>query len=572
MPSTAPDPRSLKSVIAAKLLARSILATGTATVFALAGATHAPLLMALEDGGATIIGGRHESGTVGAADGYARRTGRIGIALIVAEQGLQNALTAIMTAAQANSPIVVIATRFPDSWIEPAISYAVDRHELTAPAIKFSRTVPSADRLAEYFAAACKAATEGVPGPSLLVLPMDMMTQDVADVIASPPVAMPLPPARIEQIAEAVAMIAAADRPIVVVDGGAARGDAGAGLRALAALGVPVLGNALGRGLVPEVAPTGYPWPYAQRAAAQADVVIIVGAEMSMWFGYGKAPRFATDARFIHIDDNARAIGRNIPVELPIVAHIGDTVTAIADTLAADGYRGDPSWLTHALAERAARVDSFVDRAEPAIHQIEIGAALDAALPEDRLLVGDGADILNFTFARLRLHQPRSYADHLPLGAMGMGFPLAVGMAAGEADLARDRGGEPAPTVLVSGDGAIGFFLAELDTIRRAALHLIVVVSNDSKWGTEYHGQQLAYGRTTNTELGASDYAAIARAFGCAGESVSDRPALKAAIIAAVARPGPTLIDVQVDPMGGAVRKVDPLLGMILFEDIAKKT
>jgi acetolactate synthase-1/2/3 large subunit len=561
-----------RRVIAAEVLATSILATGTATVFALAGATHAPLLMALEDGGATIVGGRHESGTVGAADGYARRTGGIGVALIVAEQGLQNALTAIMTAAQAHSPIVVIATRFPDSWIEPAISYAVDRHELTAPAIKFSRTVPSADRLAEYFAAACKAATEGVPGPALLVLPMDMMTQEVADQRVVPAPTLLLPPARAEQVAEAVAMIAAAVRPIVVVEGGAVRGEAGVGLRALAALGVPVLGNALGRGLVPEVAPTGYPWPYAQSAAAAADLVIVVGAEMSMWLGYGKAPRFAADARFIHIDDSARAIGRNVPVALPIVAHPGDTVAAIADALGASGYRSDPQWLTDALAERAARVESFVGRAEPEIHQIEIGAALDAALPADRILVCDGADILNFTFGKLRLHQPRSYADHLPLGAMGMGFPLAVGMAAGEADLARARGDAPAPTVLVSGDGAIGFFLAELDTIRRAGLHLIVVVSNDSKWGTEYHGQQRAYGRTTNTELGASDYAAIARAFGCAGDSVTDRPALKAAIVAAVARPGPTLIDVHVDPMGGAVRKADPLLGMILFEDIAKKT
>jgi len=558
-------------MIAAAGLAHAILATGTGTIFALAGATHAPLLMALEDGGATIVGGRHESGTVGAADGYARRIGRIGVALIVAEQGLQNALTAIMTAAQANSPIVVIATRFPDSWIEPAISYAVDRHELTAPAIKFSRTAPSADRLGEYFEAACKAATEGVPGPALLVVPMDMMTAEVADRIAPSMPAVVLPPARAEQIAEAVAMIGAATRPIVVVDGGAVRGDAGAGLRALAALGIPVLGNALGRGLVPEVSPTGYPWPYAQCAAALADLVIVVGAEMSMWFGYGKAPRFGDGARFIHIDDNAKAIGRNAPVVLPVVAHPGETVSAIAEALAASDVRHDPQWLVDALAERAARVASFVDRAEPEIHQIEIGAALDAALPEDRILVCDGADILNFTFGRMRVHTPRSYADHLPLGAMGMGFPIAIGMAAGEAELAREGARDPAPTLLVSGDGSIGFFLAELDTARRAGLRLIVLVSNDSKWGTEYHGQQRAYGRTTNTELGATDYAAIARAFGCAGETAADRATLKSAIAAAAQRQGPTLIDVLVDPQGGAIRKADPVLGMILFEDIAKR-
>ncbi len=554
----------------AQLLAAGILATGAKTIFALAGATHAPLLMAYEDGGGTIVGGRHESGTVGAADGYARRTGRLGFALIVAEQGLQNAMTAIMTAAQAETPIVVIATRFPDSWIEPSISFAVDRHELTAPHIKFSRTVPSADRLGEYFHAACKAASEGTPGPAMLVVPMDMMTQPVSTADVVPPHVLRLPPASPDQVSRAVEMIADAKRPIVVVENGAARAGAGPSLVRLAALGIPVLGNSLGRGLVPEVAPTGYPWPYAQRAANLADLVIVVGAKLSMWFGYGKPPRFADDARFVHIDDSAAAIGRNVTVDLPMVADPRGTVDAIAASLEASETTFDPQWIADALAERATRVSEFVDRPEPAIHQIEIGAALDDLLSEDRILVGDGADILNFTFGRMRLHQPRSYADHLPLGAMGMGFPLAIGMSAGEVELAAESGRAPAPTVLVSGDGSIGFFLAELDTIRRARLPLLVVVSNDSKWGTEYHGQHLAYGRTANTELGSSDYATIARAFGCHGERVADRAALRPAIAAALAQGGPALIDVVIDPIGGRIRKQDSLLGMILFEDIAK--
>lgn len=555
----------------AALLAKGIYDSGARTLFALAGATHAPMLMAFEDLGGRVIGGRHESGTVGAADGYARRTGRIGFACIITEQGMQNALTAIMTAAQSESAIVILATRFPDSWIEPAVAYAVDRHELTAPFIKFSRTVPSSDRLGEYFAAACKAATEGVPGPALLVLPMDMMTQMVD---ARPPViqqSVPLPPARAAQITDAATLITQAQRPIIVTDVGAARGDCEAALNRLAALGIPVLGNSLGRGIVPEVAPLGYPWPYAQRAAPLADLVIAVGAKMSMWFGYGKAPRFAEDARFLHIDDNAAAIGRNIPVDLAIVAHMGDSLGGIADQLEASGFARDPQWIEDALAERKARVDGFCADESAPLHQIEIGATLDELLPEERILIGDGADILNFTFARMRVNGPRSYSDHLPLGAMGSGFPLAIGMAAGEAEIAAARGTDPAPAVLVTGDGSVGFFLAELDTMRRAELRLTVLVSNDGKWGTEYHGQEIAYGRTVNTDLGVSDYAAVARAFGCAGTVADSRETLRAAITAARDAGGPALIDVRIDPMGGQVRKRDPLVGMILFEDIAKK-
>jgi acetolactate synthase I/II/III large subunit len=115
--------------------------------------------MAFEDGGGKVIGGRHESGTVGAADGYARRTGKIGFACIIAEQALANALTAILTASHAGTPIVVVATRYPDSWIEPTVALAIDRHDFTS-SLKFSRTVPSPARIDEYFQAACKAASK----------------------------------------------------------------------------------------------------------------------------------------------------------------------------------------------------------------------------------------------------------------------------------------------------------------------------------------------------------------------------------------------------------------------------
>ncbi|KAH8647937.1 thiamine diphosphate-binding protein [Xylariales sp. PMI_506] len=293
---------------------------------------------------------------------------------------------------------------------------------------------------------------------------------------------------------------------------------------------------------------------------------------MNMWFGYGKSPRFGEGARFIHIDSSAATIGRNVPVDVPIVAHLGKTVAAIASQLKEAGFSRNPQWLADALVPRKERVASFIEAPESdLVHQIEIGAALDAALPKDRIVVCDGADILNFTFGRLRVHRPRSYADHLPYGAMGMGFPLAIGFAAGEAELAANKGTSPAPTAYVTGDGSIGFFLAELSTMRLAGLHIVAVVSNDSKWGTEYHGQNLFYKRTANTELGETDYAAVARAFGCAGAVVSNRAELGPAIKEALQRGGPSLIDVRVDPMGGAIRKTDPLLGMIIFEEVAKK-
>lgn len=552
----------------ARYLADAIVDTGCGTVFALAGATHAPLLFALQDSGVAIVGGRHESGTVGAADGYARRTGRTGFALIVAEQGLANAMTALMTAAQAETPLVVIATRFPDSWVEPAIQYDVDRHELTAPFLKYSRTVPSPERLGDYVHAAIKAANEGVPGPALLVLPLDFLNKPCPSRPRVPFRPAPLPCADAAAIDQAIALIGDAQRPIVVTDNRAAQSDCSGPLTALAAMGVPVLGNGLGRGLAPEIAPTGYPWPYAQRAANQADLVIVVGARMNMWFGYGLAPRFAAEARFVHIDSSAEAIGRNAAVDLALVADPGRTLAALVDGLKAADFQRDPAWIAQALAPREACVEALLEGYGDGLHSASIGAALDAILPEDRVLVCDGADSMNFTYAKMRVHRPRSYSNLLPFGAMGAGFPIAIGMAAAEAETARREERAPRPVAFVTGDGSLGFFLAEIDTLARSGLPITVLVANDGKWGTEYHGQQLVYGRTANTELDGVDYAAIAVGFRCPAKVASTRSELDAAIAEAQACAGPMLIDVRVDPDSGRIRKAEPLLAMILFEDI----
>lgn len=558
-----------KEVRGGTLLADRIVALGVDTVFALSGAAHAPLLIALEDRGVTIVATRHESGTVAAADGYARATGKLGIALVIAEQGLPNAMGAIRTAHDFGSPVLVLTTRYPDRWIEPDIEVAVDLHEITAPTTKWRRTVPAVERLGEYFDSAAKASLAGRPGVSVLILPSNYMATEVA--VTPPPARTRVlrPRADTEAIAAAAALVAGAERPLIVADSPAAFAGAGAGLRRLAhECGVPVLGMGLGRGLVPEEAPHGYPWPFGQRAAAAADVVIVVGASLDMRFGYGIAPRFGPDARFVHLSEHEETVGRNRPVDVMVLGDLAHATDALASTLAGQGWAGRP-WIADALAEREGRVQSVLDAlGDDPIHQIEIGAAVEQVVPRERILVGDGADVLNFLYARARVHQPSSYADHNPLGSMGIGLPLAIGMAAGEREVA----GEAArPTVLVTGDGSVGFYIAELDSARRAGLKLIVIVSNDGIWGPEYHGQRIVYGRDVNTVIDRCDYAAVAGGFGVRGERVSARADLAPAIARALAHEGPSLIDVAVGLDGGHQRKTDPLMAMVIFDDVARK-
>jgi acetolactate synthase-1/2/3 large subunit len=562
---------TIPEISGGKALADRIVQHGVGTVFALAGAGHTHLLLALEDLGIAIVGGRHESGTVSQADGYARVTGKIGFALIIAEQGLPNAITGIMAAFQACSPVVVLITRFPDIWGEAAGEFVPDHHALVTPITKWARTVPSPDRLAEYFDAACRFATEGRPGPVVLTIPGDFLARRVA--ASSTPIPRPAiqPPADAGAIREAAALLANARRPLIVADAGAGRSNAGPALRRLAAdHGLLVLGHGLGRGLVPEDDTAGFSWSYAQPGARVADVVVFVGARLNIWFGFGRPPRFAADAKFIQIDIEAEAMGRNHPIDLPIQANPALALTQLADELDRLGRRGrDNSWLTDLLAERRTRVASLEKRNDGPIHPLELSRALADHLPADSVLVGDGADILNWTYGNLRVRRDRGYMDHQPMGSMGIGLLLAIGAAAAEKEDAAKEGRPPRPVACVTGDGSLGFYVAELDTARRAGLALTILVSNDGLWSTEYHGQRKIVGRAMNTVLGRSDYAGAARAFGCQGVTIEDRADLAPAVESALRQPHTVLLDIHIDPEAGLMRKQDPLVNMIVFEDLA---
>jgi acetolactate synthase-1/2/3 large subunit len=544
------------------------------TVFALAGAGHTHLLTAVEDLGITIVGGRHESGTVIAADGYARTSGKIGIALIIAEQGLPNAINGIMTAFHAASPVVILLTCFPEAWNEPSGEFVPDHHALVGSITKWARSVPSPGRLVEYFDTACRIASEGQPGPVILIFPGNFLAHPIA--APSKTFALPAsrPAADPTAIEKAAALLADAERPIIVVDAGACWGNAGPGLQRLTSdHGLTVFGHGLGRGLVPEDDDKSYPWSYAQPAARMADVVLIVGAHMNIWFGFGRPPRFSADARFIQIDIQAEAISRNHPVDIPIQADPGIALNQLADALDRMGRPShDRSWLVNCLASRRDRVGVLARPNQGPIHPLEIGRAVASQVPADAVLVGDGADILNWTYGNLRVRRERGYMDHQPMGAMGVGLPLAIGAASAEKERAKALGVTARRVLLVSGDGALGFYIAELDTARRAALAMTVIVSNDGLWSTEYHGQHKTVGRTVNTALGRSNYAQVADAFGCSGVEIEDRAELGQAIEAALLKETPVLLDIHIDPEAGRMRKEDPLVNMIIFEDLAPKS
>ena len=423
--------------------------------------------------------------------------------------------------------------------------------------------------------AAARKALSGRPGPVVLQVPQEFLSAAVtqANELDAALTATPKPEASPESVQAAADLLAKARRPMIIAGSGAARGNAGQPLRALSkAYNIPVLANALGRGLVPEDDKLGWSWPIAQVAAKEADVVMWVGARMTQRLGYGISPRFSAKAKFIQIDIEPEEIGRNRPINVPIVGDAGAAVAAIGAAMKKKKAkaRPEPRWLKKALKARLERIDELGREEGGPIHPYRLARELVARMPEDAIYIGDGADIQSWMHAILRIKQCPGFMDHYPLGSMGIGTPLALGAAAGAREIALETKTEPRPVVHVTGDGSFGFYPSEYNGAVLSGLKIVTLVSNDGAWGTERHGQLQALKRSVNTELGDVRYDLVAKGYGAEGEQVREVPELGPAIDRAFAAKGPYVIDVVTDPMAGKVRKEDPRVQTIAFEDLAQ--
>lgn len=554
-----------------EVIATALAGYGVRTVACLSGTAHTHLLFAFENHDIGIVSGRHETATVAVADGYARVSGRLGVALIKADQGLPNAMSGIITANQACSPVVVLVSMLPDPKREAADEWPNDWLDMVKPYAKWVRSVPSADRLEEFVHAAARYALVGRSGVAVLGIPQHFEAQAIEVTRSYQPAVTEAPAPNADAIDRAADILAKAKRPMILVGSGAALSDAGAALRKLAkTFRYPVVANALGRGLVPEDMTLGFSWPLAQVAAKDADVVVVVGMRLTERMGYGLAPRFDGDAKFIQIDVEPEEIGRNRVIDAPICGDARLSVEALHKALKKRKVvsKADPVWVNKALKVRLTRIEELGKDAEGPIHPYRIGRDLMSLMPANAVYVGDGADVQNWMHAILRIRSDRGFMDHYPLGSMGIGTPLAIGAAAAARDDANDIGGEPRPVVLVTGDGAFGFYAAEFNAAALADLKIICVISNDGAWGTEKHGQLNAVGKSINCELGQWDYHLIGQMFGGHGVKVEFAKDVKPALKRAFAADTFSVINVLTDPMAGLVRKQDPRVQTVAFEDL----
>ena len=558
----------MHTISGGELMTDILKAYGIGTVFSLAGTSHAHFLDPLERAGIEIVSHRHEGGAVGAADGYGRMTNKPGCALVIAEQGLANAIGALSVAWHAQSPLVVFVATPPRDVIEADVNIDQSKLELVDPITKWARLVPSVSRLQDYVNMALKHATTGRKGPTVLLLPQDVVGGRI-EAAAIRPLAQPvIPAAPSDEIDRAVEILARAERPVILTGGGAAYSDCSAPLRHLyGSLGIAVLGNSMGRGQVCEDGIGSFSWPYAQIAVNEADVVMIVGARMTVRTGYGLPPRFAPDASFIQLDIEPGAFHRNRRIDVPLLGDARATLESMASRLieARRSKRYDTRWLRDALSDRRARLDELGALTPGKTHPAYLAAQVEQRLPEDAIFVADGGAIANWMYGHIRIKRAKGFFDHYPMGAMGSCTSIAVGVAAA---LKEEHGAGAPPVVLVTGDGALGFHPAELHGAARAGLNLKIIVGNDGAWGTEVHEQRKVIGRSVNTMLDVLDYHKLAEVFLCTGLHVSDAAMLADVLDEAFATTGPVLVNVETDLEAGAEIKSNPLTRMIIFNDL----
>jgi acetolactate synthase-1/2/3 large subunit len=529
----------------ADALIRALERAGVQTVFGIPGGANLPVYDALHDSPIRHVLMRHEAAAGHAAEGYARASGRVGVALGTSGPGATNLVTAIADAHMDSTPTLFVTGQVKTALRGTNAFQEADVIGITAPVVKHSFAVERADDIAQTVADALRIATSGRPGPVLIDLPVDIAKAPARDATHEPYLPGYRPRARPNgrQVRWAAEALAAARRPVLYAGGGVIAADAAEELRALAALsGAPVTTTLMALGAFPASDPAwlGMLGMHGTRAANwamdEADLIVAVGARFDDRVT-GALDEFAPRAKVVHIDIDPAEIGKNVPAHVPIV---GDAKLALAalcrefeamPTLPLDAWwRRIDGW----RAQRPAREPSGC--ADPE-------AALDAlgAVLGDAIVTTDVGQHQMWAAGRLRFDAPRRWITSGGLGTMGFGLPAALGAQAAAPG---------SPVVCVSGEGSFLMNVQELATAVEEALPVRVLLLDNASLGMVRQQQDLFWdGRRTAVALGASpDWELLARAFGVPARSVGETGEVPDALAETLAEDGPALLHVRIAP------------------------
>jgi acetolactate synthase-1/2/3 large subunit len=537
---------------AADALMESLKAEGVKHAFGIPGGANLPMYDAVVDADFRHVQTRHEQGAGHAAEGYARASGKVGVAFATSGPGATNLITAIADAMLDSTPTVFITGQVKTELIGTDGFQEADVLGATLPFVKHSFQVTDARQIPEYVHEAFHVASTGRPGPVLLDIPSDLFRADIDYSPRTEPVELPGYKPSTEgndkQIRIAAKALANARRPILYTGGGVINGNASEELRELVASDrFPVTSTLMGLGAYPA---SGGNWLgmlgmhgtfAANHAMDQADLIVAIGARFDDRIT-GKLSEFAPHAKVIHIDIDPAEISKNVGAHIPIVGDVKQVLPKLTReyrALQTDSSRLDAWWST---------LDSWRDQHPLRYSPGEGGEikpqymieAMHRVTGGDAIVTSDVGQHQMWTAQYYGFEQPRRWINSGGLGTMGFGLPAAIGAKVACPD---------ETVVCVAGDGSLIMNIQELATCVTEGIDVKVFLMNNGYMGMVRQWQELFWDRRySSVDMGfaSPDWVKLAEAFGGTGLRCDNAEELEATMEQALKTEGPVLLDVRV--------------------------
>ncbi|MGD1065770.1 MAG: biosynthetic-type acetolactate synthase large subunit [Vulcanimicrobiaceae bacterium] len=493
---------------------------------------------------------RHEAAAAFAASGYARTSGRVGVCCATSGPGATNLVTALLDAMMDSVPVVAITGQVRSELMGTDGFQEADVCAITQPITKRNFLISNVSEIARVIAEAFALARSGRPGPVLIDIPNDVLKAKLEDetIVAAAAVSVqrtaPRPRPNAGAVREAAERIRTARRPVAIIGGGIRAGGVEQYRTFAAMLGIPHAAtiNALGAATPGDPAFLGmlgmHGLKAANKAVQRADVLLALGMRFDDRVT-GKPDRFARDATVIHADIDATEFNKIIPADVSLHGDLSVTLEALIDELRTSHVPRFDDWAMEArLLGGSLPSDRVGERVLSATDALD---RFFEVMPVEAIVTTDVGQHQMWAAQRARPLVPRKFATSAGLGAMGFGFPAAIGAAFANPGT---------PVFAIVGDGGFQMCLPELATLRRYDVPVKIVLIDNHNLGMVRQWQELFFSeRYSATNLADNpDFAAIARAYGIAAFTLSDPADAQRTLAEFVATPGPALLHCACHP------------------------